>query len=219
MPRRLLHCLAPLLFCLPLPALAQSTSAEWQAYEDALSRGARQAELWQWGWSGVYAGSLAWNAWQASEADDEDDRFDARVGTLKSAIALGGLLVDRQPHPAAYQRLRDSDGDVEAARRLIQAVAEEERQRRSWQARLGSLAVNAAAGLAIGVGDDRPDDGALNFATGMLVSELQLRTQPGQAMAAVNRFQPARLTIGELTLEGEVAWLVTPQRLGVVLRY
>ncbi|ATJ84522.1 hypothetical protein ACFPTY_16010 [Halomonas beimenensis] len=219
MPRRLLRSLAPLLFCLPLPALAQSPSAEWQAYEEALSQGARQANLWQLSWTGIYAGSLAWNAWQASEGDDADERFDARVGTVKSAIALGGLLLDRQPHPAAYRRLREGAGDLDDARRLIQAVAEEERRRRGWRARLGSLAVNGVAGLAIGVGDDRPEDGAINFATGMLVGELQLRTQPGQALAAVNRFQPARLSLGDLTLEGEYAWVITPERLGVVLRY
>ncbi|RTQ99158.1 hypothetical protein [Halomonas nitroreducens] len=214
-----LRCLALLLLCLPLPTLAQSPSSEWQAYADALSRGARQAELWQLGWTGIYAGSLAWSAWQASEASDDADRFDARVGVVKSTLALGGLFLDRQPHPAAYRRLQHGEGDLDSARRLLREVAEEERQRRSWQARLSSLAVNGVAGLVIGVGDDRPGDGAINFATGMLVSELQLRTQPGQAMAAVNRFQPARLRFGELRLKGEYAWLVAPDRLGVVLRY
>ncbi|MDN3555784.1 hypothetical protein [Halomonas maura] len=219
MPLPALRHLALLLLCLPTLALAQSPSTEWQAYEDALSRGAQQAELWQLGWTGIYAGSLAWNAWQASEASDDADRFDARVGVVKSTLALGGLFLDPQPHPAAHRRLQQGDGDLEGARRLLREVAEEERRRRSWQARLSSLAVNGVAGLVIGVGDDRPEDGAINFATGMLVGELQLRTQPGQAMAAVNRFQPTRLTLGELRLEGEYAWLVSPERLGVVLRY
>ncbi|MBB3190415.1 hypothetical protein [Halomonas cerina] len=218
----MLRRLALLLLCLPslaIPALAQGPTAEWQAYEEALARGTRHAELWQLGWSGVYAGSLVLNAWQASEASDDEDRFDARVGVVKSTLALGGLLLGRQPHPAAYRQLQQGERDIERARRLLQAVAEEERRRRSWQARLGSLAVNTAAGLVIGVGDDRPEDGVLNFATGLLVSELELRTQPGQALAAVNRFQPTRLSLGDLYLEGEVALLVGPHRLGVALRY
>ncbi|MDN3523070.1 hypothetical protein [Halomonas ramblicola] len=213
-----LTCLLVLL--LPLPALAQSTpEAEWQAYERALADGARHAGYWQAGWTTVYAGSLALNAWQASEASDRDDRFDARVGVVKSTLALGGMLFDRQPHPAALRELRDGDDDVARARALLESVAAEERRRRSWRARLGSLAVNTAAGLAIAVGDDRERDGAINFATGMLVSELQLRTQPGQATAAINRFQPVSVSLGDLRLEGEYAFLVGPQQLGLALRY
>src|SRR5690554_7869947 len=47
-------CLAGLL--LPLPALAQGPDAEWQAYEPALADGARHANLWQAGWTTIYAG-------------------------------------------------------------------------------------------------------------------------------------------------------------------
>ncbi|TFH87759.1 hypothetical protein EQG41_06685 [Billgrantia azerbaijanica] len=211
-------CLS-LALLLAAPALAQSPAAEYRAYEDALARGARHAELWQIGWTGVYAGSLALNAWQASEASDRDDRYDARVGVVKSALALTGMLTDRQPHPAAYRQLQEGKDDIERARRLIEAVAAEERRRRSWEARLGSLAVNAVAGLVIGVGDGRERDGAINFATGMLVSELQLQSQPHQATAAINRFQPVEVSFGDIRLEGEYAWLVGPNQLGVALRY
>jgi hypothetical protein len=214
-----LRSLLVVLCLLPASVLAQSHETERRAYEDALAGGDRHAELWQLGWSGVYAGSLAWNAWQAGEASDGDDRFDGRVGAVKSALALGGLWLDPQPHPAAYRRWRDGEGDLDSARRLIREVAEEERRRHGWQARLGSLAVNTAAGLVIAVGDGRERDGAINFATGMLVSELQLRSQPGQAMAAVNRFRPAEVSLGDIHLEGEYAVLVGPQQLGVALRY
>ncbi|MGR2740775.1 hypothetical protein ACUY1T_20205 [Billgrantia sp. Q4P2] len=220
MPRRPFlpfACAVVMLFS-PL-ALAQQPTQEYQAYEDALARGERQANVWQYGWAGVYATSLAFNGYQASEANDRDDRYDARVGVVKSALALAGTLMDRQPHPAAYRELREGDGDIESARRLLHAVAEEERQRRSLQARLGSLAINAASGLLIGVGDGRGRDGAINFATGMLVSELQLQTQPRQASVAINRFKPARVSLGDIHLEGEYALLVAPNQVGVALRY
>ncbi|WP_104203306.1 hypothetical protein [Billgrantia saliphila] len=211
-------CAALMVVVSPL-VLAQSAEREWRAYEDALARGERQANVWQYGWAGVYATTLAVNAYQASEASDRDDRYDARVGVVKSALALGGTLMDRQPHLEAYRELREGDGNIESARRLMQAVAEEERRRRSLEARLGSLAVNLASGLLIGVGDGRERDGAINFATGMLVSELQLQTQPRQATVAINRFQPARVSFGDIHLEGEYALLVTPNQLGVALRY
>lgn len=211
--------LALLLYAVSPGAVAEPARQEFQAYQDALERGARQAGIWQASWTGIYAGSLALNAYQASESSSRDTRYDARVGVVKSALALGGMFLDRQPHPQARRELRDGPGDIENARRLMQALAEEERQRRSLEARLGSLAVNTAAGLLIGVGDGRGRDGAINFATGMLVSELQLQTQPRQATAAINRFQPARVSLGELHLEGEYALLVTPNHLGVALRY
>ena len=102
---------------------------------------------------------------------------------------------------------------------MLEAVAEEERRRRSGEARLGSLVVNTAAGLLITVGDGRERDGAINFATGMLINELRLQTQPRQAGAAINRFQPAQASMGDLHLEGEYALLVGPNQLGVALRY
>lgn len=220
----LLRHLVPLLFCLPvlLPtmALAQTPEAEWQAYETALAEGTLQASYWQVGWTTIYAGSLALNAWQASEASDRDDRYDARVGVVKSALALGGMFIDRQPHPSAYRELQAGEpGDIRNARALLESVAAEERRRRSLEARLSSLAVNTAAGLLIAVGDGRERDGAINFATGMLVSELQLQTQPHQATSAINRFQPTRVSLGDMHLEGEYAMLVGPNQLGVVLRY
>lgn len=220
----MLRHLALLLFSLPvfLPAmaLAQTPEAEWHTYETALANGSRHASYWQTGWTTIYAGSLALNAWQASEASGRDDRYDARVGVVKSALALGGMLLDRQPHPAAYRELQAGEpGDIRSARALLETVAAEERRRRSLEVRLTSLAVNTAAGLLIAVGDGRERDGAINFATGMLVSELQLQTQPRQATSAINRFQPTRMSLGDVHLEGEYALLVGPNKLGVALRY
>lgn len=194
---------------------------EWQAYSEPLNRGATQGEIWRYGWSGVYAVSLGINAYEASEAEDNDDRFDARVGTVKSALALGGTLLDVQPHVPARRELAEfrETGDLTEARQLMQRVAAEERERRAWQARLDSLIVNTLGGLAIGLGDDRPGDGALSFATGMLVSELQIRTQPTQAGSALNRFQPARLTLGGVSLDYHYAWSMTPNRVGIDIRY
>ena len=194
---------------------------EWQAYSEALNRGATQGEIWRYGWSSVYAASLGLNAYQASEADDSDERFDARVGTVKSALALGGTLFDVQPHVPAQRELADlrRAGDTNEARELMQRVAAEERERRAWRARLDSLIVNTLGGLAIGLGDDRPGDGALSFATGMLVSELQIRTQPTQAGNAINRFQPARLTLGDVNLDYQYAWVLTPSQVGIGIRY
>lgn len=213
------------LLTLATPAVAQpSAAAEWAAYDDALARGERQATLWRYGWGGIYAASLANNIYQASEADDDDDRFDGKVGAVKSALALGGVIANPQPHPAAHRRLEElaeqgGRRNLAEARELMRATAAEERARHAWQARLDSLVVNTLGGLAIGVGDDRPRDGLVNFATGMLVGEIQLWTQPTQAGAALNRFQPASLSLGDSRLDYQYAWVLTPNQVGVNIRY
>ncbi|RUR29068.1 hypothetical protein [Vreelandella nanhaiensis] len=216
---RLNHLLCALLCVVVLPAQAQ-TSDEWAGYDDVFERGASHANAWQWGWTGIYGTSLAYNAYQSSEASDRDDRFDARVGVVKSALALGGMLMDSQPHPAAlaeYERLK-ARGELSGVQALGLELAQAERERRGWGARVSSLVVNGVAGAVIAA-DGRESDGAINFATGMLVNELQIWTQPNQASSAINRFQPARLSLGPVTLQGEYALLVSPQELGATWRY
>ena len=223
---RLLSALVTtLMITLPvsLQAHAQTQAqpgGQWSEYDDVFEDGARHAHVWQWGWTGIYGTSLAVNAYQSSEANDADDRFDARVGVVKSALALGGMLTDRQPHPAAlaeYERLKAS-GELSGVQALGLQLAQAERERRGWGARVGSLVVNGVAGAVIAA-DGRESDGAINFATGMLVNELQIWTQPNQATSAINRFQPATLALGPMTIPGEYVLHVGPQQLGATWRY
>lgn len=197
-----------------------STSADWSVYDEVFENGARHATWWDTGWTGIYAASLAIDAYQSSEASSRNDRFDARVGVVKSALALGGMLTDRQPHQAAlveYERLK-ARGELSGVQALGLQLAQEERARRGFEARISSLVVNSLAGAVI-VADGRERDGAVNFATGMLINELQIWTQPNQASSAINRFQPARLSVGPMTLNGEYALLVSPQQIGATWRY
>lgn len=219
---RLLTALATTLaISLPVASYAQAqTGGQWREYDDVFEDAARHANIWQAGWTGIYGTSLAVNAYQSSEASDSDDRFDARVGVVKSALAVAGMLTDRQPHPAAlerYERLKAS-GDLSGVQALGLELAQAERARRGWGARVSSLVVNGVAGAVIAA-DGREGDGAINFATGMLVNELQIWTQPNQASSAINRFQPANLSLGPVTIPGEYALNVGPQQLGATWRY
>ncbi|CAH1042450.1 hypothetical protein [Halomonas sp. TD01] len=219
--RSALVAFALALFALSTQAQAQApTSTDWAAYDDVFERGANHAALWGAGWTGIYAASFALNAYQSSEASNRDDRFDARVGVVKSALALGGMLIDRQPHQAAlveYERLK-ARGELSGVQALGLELAQAEQERRGLETRISSLVVNSLAGAVIAA-DGRARDGAVNFATGMLVSELQIWTQPNQASSAINRFQPARLSVGPVTLHGEYALLVSPQQIGAAWRY
>lgn len=217
---RVLAVSALALLVLPFQVAQAQTSSDWATYDTVFEHGARHAAWWQAGWTGIYATSLAIDAYQSSEASDRDDRFDSRVGVVKSALALGGMLMDRQPHQAAlveYQQLK-AQGELSDVQALGLQLAQAERERRGFDARISSLVVNGIAGVVIAA-DGRERDGALNFATGMLVNELQIWTQPNQASSAINQFQPARVSVGSVTLEGEYALLVSPQQIGAAWRY
>ena len=172
---RLFAMITTLVVVMPVSLQAQAqTDGQWSEYDEVFENGASHANVWQWGWTGIYGTSLAVNAYQSSEASDPEDRFDARVGVVKSALAVAGMLTDRQPHPAAlaeYERLKAS-GDLSSVQALGLQLAQAEHERRGWGARVGSLVVNGVAGAVIAT-DGRGDDGAINFATGMLVNELE----------------------------------------------
>ena len=205
------------------PALAQQDETErneWRMMRAALAQGAQDARLWQYAWAGGYGAATVYYGVRADRADDEDDRYDARVSAVKTLLGLGDVLFFPQPHVRAERRLHEleAQGSLNEARALMAGVAAEEQRRRSLRARLGPLLVNLAAGLTIAIDDDRPGDGALNFATGMLVSELRLRTQS----QAVSNAGPARqftLRAGGGSLPVRYDWVVTPAMAAVSLRF
>jgi len=206
------------------PALAQQDAGdaanEWRTMRAVLADGARDARLWQSVWAGGYGVATVYYGVRADRADDEDDRYDARVSAVKTALGVADVLLFPQPHARAERRLEalESEGRLDEARALMAEVAAEEQRRRGLRARLGPLLVNLAAGLTIAIDDDRPGDGALNFATGMLVSELRLRTQS----QAVSNARPARqftVRAGGGTLPVRYDWVLTPSMAAVALRF
>lgn len=193
---------------------------EWALMQQTFDQGAREAQRWQYGWAAGYAVATAYYAVEADNADDRDDRYDARVTAVKSLLGLADVLLFPQPHRRAreeFEALREQ-GDLEAARARIADLAVREQERRSLRARTGPLIVNLAGGLLIALEDDRPGDGALNFATGMLVSEIRIRTQ--STVASDYRAGPAfTLRAGGGTLPVRYDWWLTPRMAAVQLRF
>lgn len=204
-------------------ALAQEPATsmdEWAAMQATIDEGARQAQQWQYLWGTGYAAAATFYAVKADRSNDADDRYDARVSAVKSLLGLADVLLFPQPHRQAQREFADlrASGDVMGARRRIAALAEEEQQRRRLGARTGALLVNLVGGLLIAVEDDRAGDGAINFATGMLVSELRIRTQPTSA----SRYQAApafTLRAGGASVPVQYQWGLTPDMASVQFRF
>ena len=190
----------------------------------ALRSGADQARYWQWGWSAFYGGSSAYSLVHARDTDDPEERYDDYINATKAALGLAGTLLFAPSHGDAYRQYQAMDDKASpearaATRILIAGLAEEEARQRRWQSRLGGLIVNGLAGLAIGVEDNRPGDGWGNFATGMLTTELNVRTRPDTATAFLEREPDFLLKANGAALPIYVDWAVGPMFASVEIRY
>lgn len=190
----------------------------------ALRSGADQARYWQWGWSAFYGGSSAYSLVHARDTDDPEERYDDYINATKAALGLAGTLLFAPSHGDAYRQYQAMDDKASpearaATRILIAGLAEEEARQRRWQSRLGGLIVNGLAGLAIGVEDNRPGDGWVNFATGMLTTELNVRTRPDTATAFLEREPDFLLKANGAALPIYVDWAVGPMFAGLEVRF
>lgn len=204
---------------LSLPCRAQDGVARtlWPAF----TKSQRQARLWQYGWTGFYGGTLSYDLYRSDHASAHKDRYDARVGMATSVLGLVGLWREPLPYSPAREALLKLQTDrhlsrAERARRslpLLIQVANQEAARQSWTRRIAPFVVNLAAGLAIGVGDHRPGDGALQFGLGMAVAELQIRTQPTQVMDAWQSSQSFSVNLDDSRAIFHYRWLFSPRGL------
>ncbi|ASK33979.1 hypothetical protein CEK62_06060 [Alcanivorax sp. N3-2A] len=212
--------MALMMLAVPSPTRAD----QWQEMEDSFERGADQARYWQWGWGAFYAGSSAWSLVQAHRTHHADDRYDDYVDATKAALGLAGTLLFAPRHGQALQRFQAlrADGDRQAlasARIVMATLAAEEEQQRRWRSRLGGLIVNGLAGLAIGLDDNRPGDAWVNFATGMLTTELNVRTRPDTATAFLEQHPDFTVKANGGRLDFYVQRWVTPMGAGVAVRF
>ena len=210
---------------IPLPARARdgAAGALWPAFR----KSQRQALLWQYGWTGFYGGTLSYDLYQSGHANAHKDRYDARVGMATSFLGLVGLWREPLPYSRAREALVKLENDShlsrsERARRslpLLIQVADQEAARQSWTRRIAPFVVNLAAGLAIGIGDHRPGDGALQFGLGMAVAELEIRTQPTQVMDAWPSSESFSVDLGDRRAVFHYRWLAGPRGLTFAMNF
>lgn len=211
-----------LLALLALPLLASAD--QWNDMEATFERGADHARYWQLGWGTFYGGSTVYSLVHARHTEHADDRYDDYINATKTALGFAGTFLFAPPHPEALGQFRQlrQQGDANArasARILLATLAAEEEQQRRWHSRLGGLIVNGLAGLAIGLEDKRPGDGWRNFATGMISTELNVRTRPTTATAFLERTPDFTLRAGGGKVDLFVQSWAAPMAAGVQVRF
>ena len=189
---------------------------------ERLDEGQRNAQYWQYGWTGFYAIGSVTQSVAAIDEDDSEDRVNYVVSAVKSAAALTDLLLRPLParHGADEIRTMPAGTRQENLQRLyrgeelLRANAERARERTSWKPHLTVVGVNLVAGAFIwGFGDG--DDAAVSTALGIAVGEAAIWTQPGRATTDLEDYE--RRFAGFRT-KTKITWHIVPIMGGAVVR-
>lgn len=155
------------------------------------------SKTWQWGWLGFLGTSTALQSLGAMNVDDDKIRYDMSVGAITSFLGTADMLLNPiETHNYSTQlKQMSSHNSFELTRKLTQAetwlakAAAREAYEQSWTNHLLSGVVNGLAGLAVAYDDQRPIDGWLTFATGMLATEIKIYTAPQDMIRAHQLYQ------------------------------
>lgn len=166
--------------------------------EERLDAGQRNAQVWQYGWTGIFGAGTLIGAVEALRADDSDFRVYNIVGAVKSAAGVASMVSDPLPARLGADPMRVVPDDTPHGR--LQRVALGERQlitnaaradtRYSWQRHLEGVTTNLIGGGVIyALGDSR--DALISTLTGIAWGEAQIWTQPWRANADLADYRHA----------------------------
>jgi hypothetical protein len=116
------------------------------------------------------------------------------VGTSLGVVPLGLFPFEARFAAADLRAVAGSSpGErrrkLDAAERSLERSAEAEAFGRSWVAHVLGIGVSLGLGLVLVVGYDRVASGIVNCAGGVAVTELQILTQPTDAIDALREYR------------------------------
>jgi hypothetical protein len=144
------------------------------------------AHAWWWGWTLGFGAAAAGQATAAVLVDPGPNRDGLAVGAVGAGIGFVSMLL--LPFPAydavdrfdALPEATDAEraAKLEAGEQLLAYAANREDFGRSWLSHAGGLLVATGLGLYLWQVRDRPSIALRNFAGGIVVGQLRIRTQP-----------------------------------------
>jgi hypothetical protein len=176
-----------------------------------LTRGARRARLWTWGWGTALVVATGANLVPVAYVA-KGDRIDWYTGAVTTVIGIVPLVIapldvvgDAKTLHARQQAARaagaDSDDDV--CRRLAEAEslmvsdAKNQEDGQRWWLHAGNVVLNTGVGLFLGFGYHHWGAGAFNAIFGMAVGEAIILTQPTDTVGDLKRYRAADLEGGD----------------------
>ena len=197
--------------------------ARLEFLERRLDEGRLGAQVWQYGWTGVFGAGLALSATQAVLADDGDERVFQIVGAVKSAGALAQMVTDPLPARLGADPLRAVPDSTPRGR--LQRLAVGERQlvenaaraesRYSWRRHAEGITTNLIGGAVIWwLGNS--SDALISTLSGIAVGELQIWSQPWRATSDLADYRAAfPSTLASRGIE----WQLRPRLNGVEVAF
>jgi hypothetical protein len=205
--------------------LGQLSDAEIDArlgfLEERLDAGRGTAQAWQYGWTGIYATTLAFGVGQAIATDSGDTRLANLVNAVKSAGALAQLVLDPLPARLGADPMRAVPAQDRQGRRERLAVGERQLRvnavradsRYSLQRHLEGVTTNLIGGAVIWAFGD-PTDALVSTLSGIAFGEAQIWSQPWRAADDIADYRSAFPTT---TAARGVDWELRPTPHGVQL--
>jgi hypothetical protein len=157
---------------------------------ERLQAGQTAARAWYWTWTAVYLGGSIAQGIAFFLSTDLEGQVNWAVGTATTLLGLLLMLVTDFPAEYATRELaRMAEGTPEQRRaklkraeELLEGAATAESDGRAWYIHLGGAAVSLAGGLILWLAYGFLVDGIINAAVGIVVTEVQIWTQPTRAI-------------------------------------
>jgi hypothetical protein len=169
-----------------------------------LARSAHRAKVWTWGWGialGVGAvANLAPLIWVPPDerVDWYTGAFTNTVGIVPLVIAPLDVIGDSRELQARLAARGSTDVCTllaDAETRLVRD-AQNQADGRRWWLHVANFALNAGVGLFLGIGFDHWRNGLFQFATGAVIGEIIIFTQPTGAIDSLRRYRDGDLAGG-----------------------
>jgi hypothetical protein len=194
------HCRAPDGASPTLAAIDAETRLRW--LDQRLSIDAKRARIWSITWGMAYGSITIGQLALLATSEDRGDRAEkvvgaasAFIGVLAGVVLPPKIIADQWWWEKHYARSRGDDpcALVNTAERLLARDADSEAFGVGPLVHIGNFAINVAAGLVLGLGYDRW--GAFGYVTivGIGVGELQVITQPTDAIEDWRSYRAGQL--------------------------
>ena len=205
--------LVPLFLSLLAPAArADPCAAKAELIERTLADEARRVRLWNWGWGLGFAAAgvgqlvlAAEPAWSLDIDDAQEKSFYFNGGKALASAGAIALLPLRVVQPSSMPEAEPCARLAEAERALA-ATARKQRRSRGLGL-LGTLVLNVATGLVLGVGYDLWTEALTSSLVGSAAGLLRLYTQPMGATRALRQHRAGAL---DPAANRTSSWMVTP---------
>jgi hypothetical protein len=170
--------------------------------DQRLAADAARARIWAWTWRAAYTGITIGEVVLAVTAKDTESRAADIVGGVSSFIGVAANLIlplkimgDQSWWAKHYARSRNDDACalVNTAEMLLVRGAESEAFGVGPLVHVGNFLINIAGGLVLGLGYNRWPAFAYTSLVGIFVGEVQVATQPTDAVEDLRLYRAGKL--------------------------